>query len=117
MKVFIAIALAALLFNGCCSVTVCKDGGHDLVTIENTGWKFLGLMPIASGDPEYPNQEVSVWFCDSILLEVNMMMLDDAMRKYGYTDFKNLVSYKTQENSFLLFFKRYTYHTSAELLK
>lgn len=114
MKRLSALVLAALLC-GCCTVTICKEGGHDMVEVKNSSWNFLGLA-LASGDPEYPNQDVSVWFCDSLLLDVNMMLLDDALRKHGYGSFRNISSYRTRE-SMLFIFSRETYRTSAELVR
>ena len=115
MKRLLFSLLAAALC-GCCSVKICKDGGRNMVEVKNYGWFLFGFAPIASGDPEYPNKDVSVWFCDSLLLDVQMMMLDDAMRQNGYRSFKNISSYTTQENIFFLFSRR-GYHTSAELVR
>lgn len=113
----LVVLFALVMSSGCCSVKICTEGGRDICYVQNYGWKLLGLLPIASGDPEYPNEEVSVWFCDSVLLDVNMMLLDDAAQKNGYTGYKNLVSHKTREDICFILFKRYTYHTSAELLR
>ena len=115
MKRLLFSLLAAVLC-GCCSVKICKDGGRDMVEVKNYGWFLFGFAPIASGDPEYPNKEVSVWFCDSLLLDVQMMLLDDAMRQNGYSSFRNISSYTTRENAFLIFSRR-GYHTSAELVR
>ncbi len=118
-KALLVLLTAALvaMFSGCCSYTISKEGGHDTIYIQNVGWKLLCCLPIASGDPEYPNEEVSVWFCDSVLLEVNMMILDNAMTKHGYKSLKNLTSHRTDETAFPILLKRYTYQTSAELIK
>ena len=101
---------------GCCSYEIRKEGGKDVVLIENESFRFLGLFSIWSGDPEYPNRQVTLWFCDSLLLDVNMMLLDDAMRQNGYSSFRNISTYKTTE-SMLLLFSRHTLHTSAELVR
>ncbi len=117
MKRLVLLAILSSLLAGCCTVNTCNRGGHDMVEIENFGWRLLGFIPIASGDPEYPNQEVCVWFCDSVLLDVNMMLLDDEMRRQGARGVKDLVSYTSEEQIFPFIFKRKTYHTSAELIK
>ena len=108
------ILLSALC--GCCSAKICTEGGKDMVKVENESFRFLGRFSIWSGDPEYPNQQVTLWFCDSLLLDVNMMLLDDAMRKNGYTSVKNISTYKTREN-ILFLFSRNKLHTSAELIR
>ena len=115
MKKSILCALLAALC-GCCSVKICKEGGKDMVKVENESFRFLGCLAIWSGDPEYPNQQVTLWFCDSLLLDVNMMLLDDAMRKHGYSSFRNISTYQTNEGMLFLF-SRKTFHTSAELVR
>lgn len=115
MKKQLAFALAAALC-GCCNVRITSENGHDVVDIDNTSWRFLGLFSVISGDPEYPNRDVCLWFCDSLLLDVNMMLLDDAMRQHGYRAFKNISSFQTHEDTFVIF-SRHTLHTSAELVR
>ena len=115
MKKTILLALLAALC-GCCSYEIRKEGGKDMVMVENESFRFLGLFSIWSGDPEYPNRSVTLWFCDSLLLDVNMMLLDDAMRKNGYSSFKGISTYKTSEDMLFLF-SRKTLRTSAELVR
>ena len=115
-KLAALLALSAALC-GCCTVTLCRKGGRDMVEVTNSSLKLFGFVPIVSGDPEYPNRESGVWFCDSLLLDVNMMLLDDAMRKHGYRSFRDISSYKTHESCFLFILKRDVFHTSAELLR
>ena len=116
MKKLALLALAAAL-SGCCTVKFSHEGGRDMVEVTNSSLKLFGAVPLVSGDPEYPNKEVCVWFCDSLLLDVNMMLLDDAMRKHGYRSFRDISSYKTHESCFLFILKRDVFHTSAELLR
>ena len=115
MRKAILIALLSALC-GCCSVEICKEGGRDMVKVENESLRLFGCFSIWSGDPEYPNRQVTLWFCDSLLLDVNMMLLDDAMRKNGYTSFKDITTYKTSED-ILFLFSRKKLHTSAELIR
>ena len=116
MKRFALILLLALTFAGCCTVKISKDGGHDMVEVKNCGWKFLGLLAIATGNPEEPNNECCLLFTDSLFLDVNMMLLDNAMKKYGYRSFRDISTYTTRENA-LFIFSRQAYRTSAELVK
>ena len=115
MKRFVLCALAAALC-GCCSVQISKSGGRDVAEVKNYGWKLLGLVPLASGNPEEPNNECCLLFTDSVFLDVNMMLLDDAMKKHGYRSFRNISTYTTTENALFLF-NRKAYHTSAELIR
>ena len=85
--------------------------------IENSGWKLLALVPIASGNPLKPNQNSSVWFTDTVTLQVNVELLNRTIRENGYASTSDLCSYRTEEVIFPVLFKRYVYHTSAELLK
>ena len=115
MKKAILLALMAVLC-GCCSYEIRSEGGKDIVKIENASFRLFGCFSICSGDPEYPNKQVTLWFYDSLLLDVNMMLLDDAIRQNGYSSFQNISTYKTTE-SVLLFFSRHALHTSAELVR
>lgn len=112
-----APALILLLAAGCCSVHVSKEGGRDMVEIKTEGWKILNCIPIASGDPDYPNQNVTSWFTDNVTLKTNMRLLDESLRERGYRNFRDLTSFKADETVIPLLFKRYAYHTSAEMLK
>ncbi|MBQ0033367.1 MAG: hypothetical protein KBT68_11290 [bacterium] len=115
MKKFVLLALLAALC-GCCSYEIRTEGGKDVVMVENESFRFLGLFSIWSGDPEYPNRQVTLWFCDSLLLDVNMMILYDAMRKNGYSSFQNISTYKTSEDVLFLF-RRKKLRTCAELIR
>ena len=116
MKKILLFALLAATLCGCCSYEIRKEGGKDIVLVENESFRFLGCFSIWSGDPEYPNRQVTLWFCDSLLLDVNMMLLDDAMRQNGYSSFQTISTYKTSEDMFFLFSRKKLY-TSAELIR
>ena len=116
MKKILLFAILTATLCGCCSYEIRTEGGKDMIKVENESCRFLGCFSIWARDPEYPNQQVTLWFCDSLLLDVNMMLLDDAMRKNGYTSFKNISTYKTREN-ILFLFTRNKLHTSAELIR
>ena len=115
MRKTLLVALMAALC-GCCSYEIRKEGGKDVVLVENESFRFLGCFSIWSGDPEYANRQVTLWFCDSLLLDVNMMLLDDAMRQNGYSSFQNISTYKTSEDLLFLFSRKKLY-TSAELIR
>ena len=114
MKKFLFIVLAAALA-GCCNTHVCREGRRDVVEVTTSSWRFLGLFALASGNPEKPNRCSSLWFCDSLLLDVNLMMLDDVMRQNDCRAVANVSCYKTKENMLFLF-SRHVFHTSAELI-
>lgn len=116
MKNIFLFALLAAALCGCCSYEIRNEGGKDVVMVENESFRFLGCFSIWSGDPEYPNRQVTLWFCDSLLLDVNMMILDDAMRQNGYSSFRNISTYKTTEDMLFLFSRKKLF-TSAELIR
>ena len=116
MRKILLFALLAAALCGCCSYEIRKECGKDVVLVENESFRFLGCFSIWSGDPEYPNKQVTLWFCDSLLLDVNMMILDEAMNKNGYSSFQNISTYKTSEDILFLFSRKKLY-TSAELIR
>ena len=116
MMKFFLFALLATVLCGCCSYEIRKEGGKDVVLVENESFRLFGCFSIWSGDPEYPNRSVTLWFCDSLLLDVNMMILDEAMNKNGYSSFQNISTYKTSEDMLFLFSRKKLY-TSAELVR
>ena len=116
MRKILLFAFLAATLCGCCAYEIRTEGGKDVVLVENESFRFLGCFSIWSGDPEYPNKQVTLWFCDSLLLDVNMMILDEAMRKNGYSSFQNISTYKTSEDMLFLF-RRKKLYTSAELLR
>ena len=116
MRKTLLFALPTTALCGCCSYEIRTEGGKDVVLVENESFRFLGLFSIWSGDPEYPNRQVTLWFCDSLLLDVNMMILDEAMREKGYSSFRNISTYKTCEDTLFLFSRKKLY-TSAELIR
>lgn len=115
LRLFLA-TLAFACLAGCCSYDVATDCGRKMVYAQNNGWFLFGFIPIASGDPEYANKEVCLWFCDSLTLEVNQMILDEAAKKHGARGFRNLSSYTSSEPVMLFLFKRKIFNSSAELV-
>lgn len=116
MKRTAIFILTVLFFCGCATVESSRVGGHHMVSIKNTGWKFLNVIPIASGNTDHPNACATVPFGDSITLANNIKMLDDVVRQTGARGFRHLSSSITEESIFFVVFDRRIYHTSAELV-
>jgi len=118
MKTILSILLLAMTFiTGCASYSVTSVGGRTTVDVQNSGWYLLSFAPIASGDPDEPNEVGCRFFEDSVKLANNMKMLKQAMAAYGASDTDNVVTYSTNEKILFILLKRYTMHTSAELVK
>lgn len=111
-----AIAILAAALAGCASVKICERGGKTMVDIENSGWYLLHFVPLASGDPYWPNENLCRMFTSTVTLENNIMMLERTAKKHGAKTAKNLNSYITDENVLIMLFTRHAYHTSAELV-
>lgn len=110
-------ATLALVLTGCVSVDVAKDGDNKTVVIQNNCCKLFGCLPLGSGDPDYPNEEVCSWFEDTLTLETNLTLLEQTMRKEGASGIRNLKSYRDDEQIIPLLLKRYMLNTSAEIVR
>ena len=120
MKAVIEILLfgaTLALSSGCCTATLCREGGRTTCYVQNDGWFLFGVLPIASGDPNAPNCWNSRWFRNTVTLDTNMRILDKMMKDNSYTKSRSLASYSTHEDVFFILLRRRAYHTSAELLK
>jgi len=115
MKKSLFLAAFAMLA-GCASVTVCRTG-ETMVDVENTGWYLFCALPIATGDPEHPNENFCYYFEDTVTLENNAKMLDAIAAKERAVRVDDVVSYTTDEHVFLFMLKRKSLHTSAVLVK
>jgi len=114
MKKPLLISLLALLA-GCTYVDACNEG-TSMVVIRNSGCYLLGL-PICSGDPDYPNQQVCNWFDDTVKLETNIRLLNEQVAKQGAVGVRNLASHRDDENLIWFILKHRVYKTSAELIR
>ncbi len=118
MKTMTFLLLAALLA-GCATVRYSDEGGRKMVDVENTCWSayfvFFPVFPIASGEPDAPNEEMCRIFQNTMTLENNMRLLDYARTKSGATGIKNLTS-RFSDTTYCFFLKRYSCQTSAELV-
>jgi len=116
-KAFRLPLLACLaLLAGCASVDVCKDG-KDMVVIRNSGFFLFYFVPICSGDPDYPNQEVCNWFDNTVKLETNIRLLNEEVERQGAVGVRNLASHRDDETIVWLLLKTKAYKTSAELIR
>lgn len=116
-SLFLFVALtAASIVSGCASVDVATNG-NDLVSVQNSGCYLFYCIPLFSGDPDYPNQQVCNWFENTVKLETNMRLLREEAERQGATGVKSLVSHKDDETIVWLLLKRKIYRTSAELVR
>lgn len=119
--------LAALLSGGCMSVLkssefegVKVDGGYTpaaVVEIENSVWLFLNFIPIASGNPDSPNENSCRLFRNTVNLENNMKVLNREMEIEGVTSVANLTSRYADEKYLFFILARRACHTSAVLIR
>ena len=116
LKLLFPFVMIGVLSGGCTYARVCSEGGHDICVIANSGWKFIDLIPIASGDIDNPNASGTRIFADTVTLQNNLKILDRYARQRGAVGYRSLTSRTTEEHIFVMLFKRSIYHTSAELV-
>ena len=110
------VAAAATLLSGCATVYYSDEGGKSTVEICNRGWYLLNLIPLASGDPDAPNDCKCRMFTQTTTLANNVRMLDWAATERNVTGVKDVTTFTTDESVLFILFKRHTIHTSAELI-
>ncbi len=123
---FFTLALF-LLLTGCTTYRstsayndVNVDGGRrpiETIEIENSGWFLFTCLPIASGNPDRPNDNSCCWFKNTVRLENNVKVLRQHMREEGSTEVANVISHCEDEKYLVFLVARRAYHTSAVLLK
>ena len=121
------LVFALLVGTGCTSVHVTRayngvrvDGGREpcaTIEVENSGWYLLTFIPLASGNPEAPNEVSSRWFTDTVTVGNNIKVLKDVMRRERITEVANLTTHCSDEKYLVFILARRAYHTSAVLLK
>lgn len=111
-----AILVAALALAGGCATINMSSVGKVMVDVENTNWLLFNFIPIASGNPEKPNENDCRFFCNTVDLENNIEMLDFAVQKYGAVGVRDIVSYSSDEYVLFVLLKHHSMHTSAELV-
>lgn len=112
----LGVALCAAFVSGCASVSVCNQG-NDMVVVQNSGCFLFGVLPLFSGDPDYPNQQVCNWFDNTVNLETNMRLLDEEAQHQGATGLRNVVNQPNDDTLIWFLLKRKIIRTSAELVK
>lgn len=110
------LLLLALSLCGCASVSYSDKGGKTMVDVANTGWYLFNLIPLASGNPEAPNEVDFKLFRQTTTLANNVRLLDYAATERGATDVKDISTYTSDESIFIILLKRHIIHTSAELV-
>lgn len=115
MKKALFSLISAALLAGCATIRSSDAGGRQMVDIENTCWMLLYCIPLASGEPNDPNEVLCRAFQNSATLENNMRMLDRARKESGATRVENLAS-RFSDTTYLFLLNRYSCQTSAELV-
>lgn len=118
MKSIMSLAAAAALFAvaaGCASVRICRVG-KSMVHVENSNWLLFNFIPLASGNPERPNENDCRFFTNTVNLENNIDLVDYAVQSEGAVGVRDLSSYSTDEYVLFVLLKRHSMHTSAELV-
>ncbi len=116
MKRLAFLLLAALLAGGCATVHYSDEGGKTMVDVANTGWYLFNLIPLASGNPEAPNEVGFKLFRQTTTLQNNVRLLDYAATERGASDIKAVSTFTSDESVFIILLKRHIIHTSAELI-
>ena len=122
MKKLIPSLLAAALlplaatFSGCASVSVANEGPN-MVVVQNSGCFLFCCVPLFSGDPAYPNEEVCNWFENTVKLQTNVRLLEEEAYRQNARGYRNIVSHMDDEKILWFILKRKIYRTSAELIK
>ena len=110
-------AAALALASGCVNVEVASSGGADSIVVENSGCYLFYCIPLFSGDPDYPNQQVCSWFTNTVTVETNMRLLEDEAERQGARGLRNIATRYIGEPIIFLLLKREVLQTSAELVK
>lgn len=115
-KIILPLILLALLVQGCASVSVTNEG-KDVVVVQNTGCFLFCAIPLFSGDPEYPNEQVCNWFSNTVKVETNIHLLDVTAAEQGARGVRNVITHPDEEKILWFILKRKILQTSAELIK
>jgi len=126
-RLFVLVLFSLLLATGCMSYRstsiyngVNVDGGRrpvETIEIANSGWFLFTCLPIASGNPDRPNSNSSLWFRNTVSLDSNVKVLRRRMAEKGVTEVANLTSHCEDEKYLVFLLARRAYRTSAVLLE
>jgi len=111
------LAAACAFTTGCTSVGVTTNCGPEMVVIQNSGCFLFSAIPLFSGDPNYPNEEVCNWFENTVKLETNVRLLEEEAYKQHARGYRNITSHLDEEKLLWFILKRKIYRTSAEFIK
>lgn len=112
-----ALLFAAFLaISGCATVNYSDAGARTMVDITNSGWYLFNFIPIASGNPDRPNESDCRFFKETATVENNIKMLDFAATERKAKTIKSIKSSWTDESVLIILLKRHAVHTSAELI-
>ena len=116
-NLLVAICAAAMsAATGCVTVDTASDGGVDMVVVENEGCFLFSCIPLLTGDPEYPNQEVCVMFRNTLNLDTNIRLLEEEAERHGAKGISHVVSRWIDDPIIYLLLKRKVLQTSAQLV-
>ena len=111
----VAVAVACAAASGCATIKMSRVG-KVMVDVENTNWLLFNFIPLASGNPDRPNEADCLFFQNTVDLENNIHLVNYAMNKTGAIGVRDLVSYTTDEYVLFVLLKHHSMHTSAELV-
>jgi len=110
------VALCIGLLDGCASITVDSQGAN-MVNVRNSVCLLFYCLPLFSGDPEYPNQDVCSWFENTAHADTNIRLLNEEAERQGARGVRNIASHWDDETIIPFILKQRVYRTSAELIK
>lgn len=127
MSRFLPAYLSALLLaGGCMTVQKATDFRNvkvdsdrtpvAIIEIENSVWLLFNFIPLASGNPNFPNEASCCFFRSSVNLASNMKVLHSEMRISRVHEVANLTSRYTDEKYLFFLLARRACHTSAVLV-
>lgn len=104
------------MLTGCATVETIHEPGRTLCEVQNTSWYFIDRYPLASGDPDHPNERTCLYFTDNLNVDTNRKILEWAVKHEGMTKVGITENrwHKTDVLPFLI--QRYALKTYAELL-
>lgn len=110
------VAVLSALFAGCVSVKTIHGDSTDVVTIENEGYFLFQCVPLATGDPDYPNEDSFRMFSNTLNVNTNMRLLVEEITRRGAKDVSDITTFTNDESIIPVLFGRRTMQTSARLV-
>lgn len=116
MKKILFLTILSAVLTGCVGVQT-ADRGKDMVYVQNENLLLFACLPICSGDPDYPNDEVANWWEDTVNVKTNVRLLEEIRDERHARALANISTYPREDWIFWPFLKRNILGTSAELVK